>query len=237
MDYQILFQKSDTIANGSSLVPGTTTFLLTSGNFGTHTDYYVVDYDVPALAEVVELTVNGTTATVISRGRDGTAQSSHSQNAKIGSMWTTSHQAKLQSGVSNAVPAILTTEYTPLTGPLTLTGTVQAIPSILQTIVVGAGTTATVVALGVTDIDSQAGATTGVQLTVDGVGALSSGSIIFVTYVSHTRATVSSNWSLVLQPGTHTITMSAVLLGGTAGSVVVNDTHTKLTTMTYTKSS
>lgn len=97
-DYQILFQKADTIASGSALAPGTTQFLLTSGNFGTHTDYYVIDYDVPALAEVIELSVNGTTATVISRGRDGTAQQTHGQGAKIGSMWTTSHQILLTSG-------------------------------------------------------------------------------------------------------------------------------------------
>lgn len=106
MDYIPLFQKSDQIADNSSLVPGAANFLLKFGNFGVHTDYYVVDYNIPSLAEVVELSINGTSAMVINRGIDGTSQQSHSATALIGSMWTISHMKRAVEPVGCLKPTV-----------------------------------------------------------------------------------------------------------------------------------
>ena len=228
VDYQVLFQKADTIASGSSLSPATVQFQLTSGNFGTHTDYYVVDYDIMALAEVVELSINGTTATVISRGRDDTAQQTHLQGAKIGSMWTRSHQSR---GLNLLVPQIQRTVCTVQT---VVANTLITIPGLAQTIVVTQPST--VVLNGIFDIalDFSPGQTVAVSLYLDGSTVANLAQAIFVAVPQGSRGTIGQNWIVPISAGTHTFNIQAIDLSG--GTVHVNNAHSTLVSTTYPQS-
>lgn len=91
MAYNPLFQESDTIAAGSSLLSGATSCTITNGNFGTPTgtQLYVVDAAVPGTAEIISASVVGTAVTSVVRGLAGGAPgtTNHFQNATIGSLW------------------------------------------------------------------------------------------------------------------------------------------------------
>lgn len=92
MANQLLFQKEDTLA--STMTAGATSATLTSGNFtftASGQQYLVIDYDVPAKAEVVLATVSGTSLTSVTRAQDGTSAVEHAAGAKVGMMFVPSH--------------------------------------------------------------------------------------------------------------------------------------------------
>jgi len=234
-DYQILFQKADTIASGSTLNPGDTQFKLTSGNFGTHIDYYVVDYDIPALAEVVELSVNGTTATVISRGRDKTSQQPHTQGAKVGSMWTTSHQIRIQSALNALTPITLQSyAISDLVMP-TPDATFRTVPGC--TVSIPVPNTGTILVTAMADCEVFPTANKSVilvgQVLVDGTslrGQLIFGGSSPASQQLTTRATLSKSWTIPVsysgQP-TKSVTFQMERIGDT-GSALVHQDHSSV---------
>ena len=237
-DYQILFQKADTIASGSSLVPGGTQFQLTSGNFGTHADYYVIDYDVSSLAEVVELAINGTTATVISRGRDGTAQQTHGQGAKIGSMWTTSHQVQLVASLANFKSALPTVQKTTLNSGNVVINSSAIFPvsDFSQSVVC---TVPTVLHVNLI-LDITIGGFTGntnvvaASLTVD--GSIQTSQVVFdggAQTGTETRGTVSQQWIVPLIVGTHALSVNANKAFGNSAICYINTGHSTMVITTY----
>lgn len=232
-DYFPIAAAADTIASGSSLAPGTTQFLITSGNFGTHTDYYTVDYNNGS-REIIEASTNGTTVSVINRGLDNTAQVTHGQGALIACVLTDSHLNRMiKLATQAAIPLVQTSQYTPFTGPLVLTGTQQNVPNTAQTITVTGTQSATVVATAVFDMVCGQQCTMVGVLLVDGTPA--PGQAIYAQPTSTTtsyRSTISSNYSFKLTPGVHIIQLAATQPGGT-NQCVVNDSHTKLTTTVY----
>lgn len=104
MAYILQFQATDTIANATSLASGATSATITSGIFGTPvgTQLYVVDYDIPGLAEIISATVVGNSMTSIVRGLTGGAPgtTNHAAGAKIGSMVVPQHYSSLLSGTA-----------------------------------------------------------------------------------------------------------------------------------------
>ena len=233
-DYQILFQKADTIASGSNLNPGATQFLLTSGNFGTHTDYYVVDYDIPSLAEVVEVAVNGTTASVISRGRDGTSQQPHSQGAKIGSMWTLSHQLRIQNAVNALVPVSQQAYATADLGQTIADNIPKPMPGCTLTVLTPVAGTFLISVNADFESYPATGQTIilGGDLIVDGTAAR--GVLIFqssspAAAQMTTRATVEKSWVIPALASTtpHTFLFQARRIVGAGSSLLHND-HTSL---------
>lgn len=97
MAYTLQFQKTDTLA--STMAAGATSFTLSSGNFGSPSgaQIYVIDYDVPAKAEVVYASVDGTAGTSVTRARDNTSDVEHASGAKVGAFFTPSHYAAITS--------------------------------------------------------------------------------------------------------------------------------------------
>lgn len=108
MAYTLLFQKTDTIATGSSLLSGATSTTLTGGNFGspTGTQLYVVDYDVPAKAEIITATVIGTAVTSIVRGLTGGAAGTtdHAAGANVISSFVPQHYGNGLGAIAAADP-------------------------------------------------------------------------------------------------------------------------------------
>lgn len=86
--YQIFFNKTDTLAD--TLLSGATSTTLTNGIFGSPTgaQLLVVDWDVPASAEIILATISGISLTGITRGLSGGAASTtdHQINAKVASI-------------------------------------------------------------------------------------------------------------------------------------------------------
>lgn len=101
-NYILLFQATDTIAVGSHLNSGETSFTLTGGNFGTPsgTQLYVVDYDIPGSAEIISASVATTSATGVTRGLSGGAAgtTNHAAGAKVASIFVPQHYAALVDG-------------------------------------------------------------------------------------------------------------------------------------------
>lgn len=238
-DYQILFQKADTIASGSSLQPGATQFQLTSGNFGTHTDYYVVDYDIPALAEVVELAVNGTTASVISRGRDATSQQPHTQGAKIGSMWTLSHQLRIQNAINALVPVSSQAYCSADVVIPAITSSPLNVPgcSINQTV----SQAGTFFVTANADFEVFPGTNSNIIMTSSVIldGTSLRGQLVFqgsspASQQETSRATLSKTWVIpaVVSSTAHNFILQVVRLSG-SGSSLIHQDHTSIT-VTYT---
>lgn len=102
MTYTLLFQKSDTL-NGA-ISASDTSLTLTSGSFGSPSggQLYVIDYDIPAKAEVVKVTFAGTAGTSMTRGLDGTTGVAHSSGAKILAAFVPSHHERLKDGTDLA---------------------------------------------------------------------------------------------------------------------------------------
>lgn len=129
--YTLQFAKQDTLA--ATLNSGATTTTLTTGNFGspTGTQLYVVDYDVPAKAEIISATVATTGVTAITRGLTGGAAGTtdHAIGAKIGSIFVPQHYDRVANRtlgyaeITSAQASITT--LTDVTG-LTTTVTVPA---------------------------------------------------------------------------------------------------------------
>lgn len=113
MAFTLLFQKTDDIATGSTLNSGATSTTLTSGNFGTPSgqQYYVVDYDIPASAEIILASVTTTAMTSIVRGLAGGAAgtTNHAAGAKIASIFVPQHYATNIVHVSSGTSATGTT--------------------------------------------------------------------------------------------------------------------------------
>lgn len=93
MAYAIQFNKTDTLA--ATLNSGATSTTLTTGNFGspTGTQIYVVDYDVPAKAEIITASVAGTAVTSVTRGLTGGASGTtdHAIGATVASIFVPQH--------------------------------------------------------------------------------------------------------------------------------------------------
>jgi hypothetical protein len=68
----------------TAITSGSTTFTLSSAVFTNFTyGYLVVDYDNPALLEVISVSVSGSTATIVTRAQDGTSAQDHAIGAKV----------------------------------------------------------------------------------------------------------------------------------------------------------
>lgn len=97
MAYALQFNTTDTLA--ATLNSGATSTTLTTGNFGspTGTQLYVVDYDVPAKAEIISASVAGTAVTSVTRGLTGGAAGTtdHAIGAKIGSIFVPQHYTRV----------------------------------------------------------------------------------------------------------------------------------------------
>ena len=95
MPYAIPFQKSDVL--GTTLLTSASSTTLAGGSFGSPSgiQLYVVDYDVPAKAEVIGASVSGTTVPSVTRGLDGTTNQDHAAGAKIAAMLVPAHYAQL----------------------------------------------------------------------------------------------------------------------------------------------
>jgi hypothetical protein len=98
--YVIQYNKTDTLA--ATLNSGATSTTLTTGNFGSPsgTQLYVVDYDVPAKAEIISASITTTAVTSITRGLSGGAAGTtdHAIGAKIASIFVPQHYAALVDG-------------------------------------------------------------------------------------------------------------------------------------------
>jgi hypothetical protein len=126
MSYTIQFAKQDTLA--ATLNSGATSTTLTTGNFGSPsgTQLYVVDYDVPAKAEIISASITTTAVTSITRGLSGGAAGTtdHAIGAKIASIFVPQHYAAITDGTGlttknyrarayrNAVQSIPNAAYT-----------------------------------------------------------------------------------------------------------------------------
>lgn len=91
--YVIQFNKTDLLA--ATLLSGATSTTLTNGNFGSPSgvQIYVVDYDVPAKAEIISASVTTTAVTGITRGLTGGAAGTtdHQIGAKVGVIFVPQH--------------------------------------------------------------------------------------------------------------------------------------------------
>lgn len=95
--YTLQFAKQDTLS--ATLLSGATSTTITTGNFGTTTSQvYVVDWDVPAKAEIILASTSTTSVTSITRGLTGGASGTtdHQIGAKIASIFVPQHYAALQ---------------------------------------------------------------------------------------------------------------------------------------------
>lgn len=104
--YSLQFQEVDTIAVGSHLNSGETSFTLTGGNFGspTGTQLYVVDYNIPGSAEIISATVTGANVTSVTRGLSGGAAgtTNHAASATVGAFFVPQHYDALAQGTGFA---------------------------------------------------------------------------------------------------------------------------------------
>jgi hypothetical protein len=100
MSYTLQFNKTDTLA--TTLLSGATSTTLTTGNFGSPSgvQLYVVDWDVPAKAEIISASVSNTSVTGITRGLTGgsAATTDHQVGAKIASIFVPQHYQALVDG-------------------------------------------------------------------------------------------------------------------------------------------
>jgi hypothetical protein len=109
MSYTLQFNKTDTLA--TTLLSGATSTTLTTGNFGSPSgvQLYVVDWDVPAKAEIISASVSNTSVTGITRGLTGgsAATTDHQVGAKIASIFVPQHYQALVDGTGWSSNAIL----------------------------------------------------------------------------------------------------------------------------------
>jgi hypothetical protein len=138
--YVLQFQKSDTLA--ATLLSGATSTTLTSGNFGSPsgTQLYVVDYDVPAKAEIISASVTTTAVTSITRGLTGGAASTtdHAIGAKIISAFVPQHHTGLRDGTDWAATAI-NQGLVSTSGSQNLTGSQVDVTGLTKTFTVPSG--------------------------------------------------------------------------------------------------
>jgi hypothetical protein len=106
MAYTLQFAKSDVLA--AQMLSGATSGTLTTGSFGSPsgTQILVIDYDVPAKAEVVTCTIAGTALTSITRATDGTSAVQHEIGAKVIMAFVPAHYAALVDGSNLTLTAL-----------------------------------------------------------------------------------------------------------------------------------
>lgn len=211
MSYSLIFQATDTIAVGSSLLSGATSTTLTSGNFAspTGTQLYVVDYDIPGTAEIISATVVGTAMTSIVRGLTGGAvgTTNHSAGAKIGSLFVPQHYDRV---------ANRTLGYAQAVADQTGISTITDLTSLSVAVTVptgGARIRITGFALSFSDLDAKT-----IELSI----REGSTTLAIADYQSHITAgspnqTIVGQYSAVATAGSHTYKLSISATGGTTG--------------------
>jgi len=100
MSYTLQFQKYTTLS--VELAAAATSGTLASGVFGSPASeqLLVIDYDVPAKAEVVECAIAGTALTSMTRAMDGTTDQTHSAGANVAMCFVPTHYSDILSQVS-----------------------------------------------------------------------------------------------------------------------------------------